>query len=83
MKFDIILNTGIENVKKFCDVAREVDTDIYLKQGRFVVDAKSIMGIFSLNLLESMELQIDTITDKAEEFIKIISEMNIIRWEVK
>lgn len=82
MKFEIELNRGIEVVKKFCNYALNLDTDVYLQQGRFTVDAKSIMGVFSLNLLDVIELQIDEVTDKAEEFIKIISDMGIVRWEV-
>lgn len=77
MKFDIKLNS-IEDVKKFCEAAENVDTDIFVKQGRYTIDAKSIMGIFSLNLLEILKLEINEMTESVDDFIDSILAMNII-----
>lgn len=38
-----------ESVKKFVNIASKFDYELTLKSGRYVVDAKSILGIFSLD----------------------------------
>ena len=40
----------IDDVRTFVNTVSKYDADIDLKSGRYVVDAKSIMGIFSLDL---------------------------------
>jgi hypothetical protein len=40
----------IENVKNFCSIANMVVGKVYLQQDAYLIDAKSLMGIFSLNL---------------------------------
>lgn len=77
MKFNISLKS-IEDVKRFCDYANEVNEDIYLKQGRYVIDAKSVMGVFSLNLLKELELSIDEPKDDFYCFFEKIKDMGII-----
>ena len=77
MKFNISLKS-IEDVKSFCDYANEVNEDIYLKQGRYVIDAKSVMGVFSLNLLKELELSIDEPKDDFYSFFEKIKDMGII-----
>lgn len=52
----IMLST-INDVRDFVDVVREYDMEIDLSSGRYVVDAKSIMGIFSLDLLKTIDLK--------------------------
>ena len=47
MKFNIKLNT-IKDVEDFTDYANNVNGEIYLRQGRYVVSGKSVMGILSL-----------------------------------
>ena len=39
-----------EAVKKFVNITARCDFDLTLKSGKYVVDAKSILGIFSLDL---------------------------------
>ncbi len=45
----LILN-NFEEVKRFVDLASSKDYDIELMSGKYVVNAKSIMGVFSLDL---------------------------------
>jgi len=52
---EIRLST-IADVQKFVNIVNRTDTDIDLVSGRYVVDAKSIMGIFSLDLLNPIKL---------------------------
>ncbi len=50
MKSFRIMLSSIEAVKDFVNKVNEFDFDMDLVSGRYVVDAKSIMGIFSLEL---------------------------------
>lgn len=63
---------SIDAVKKFVSVVSMHDFDVDLVSGRYLVDAKSIMGIFSLDLSEPIELQAHT--DDASEFFDEIKE---------
>jgi phosphotransferase system HPr-like phosphotransfer protein len=49
---------SIEKVKGFVNLIAACDGDIDLTSDRYVVDAKSIMGIFSLNLSKNLKLDI-------------------------
>lgn len=48
---------GIESVKRFENALRNEDGEYELVSGRYVIDAKSIMGIFSLDLTKPLELR--------------------------
>ncbi len=50
--------SSIEAVRDFVEVVRKYDYEIDLSSGRYVVDAKSIMGIFSLDLMNPITLTI-------------------------
>lgn len=56
----------ISDIRDFVNIASKYDFDIDLKSGRYVVDAKSIMGIFSLDLMSPIELTAH-VTDEAEK----------------
>ncbi len=56
-KVDIQL-TYAENVKRFVNIVNKYDFDLDLRAGRHVVDAKSILGIFSLDLSHPVSLEI-------------------------
>jgi phosphotransferase system HPr-like phosphotransfer protein len=53
----ISLNS-IDKVKSFVNEITRFDNDFDLVSGRYVIDAKSIMGIFSLDLSKPIELNI-------------------------
>lgn len=67
----IFLNT-IDKVKSFVNDISKFDYDFDLVSGRYVVDAKSIMGIFSLDLSKPIELNIHT-EEGAEEVLKCLN----------
>ena len=48
--------SSIEDVRNFVELVRQFEGDIDLSSGRYVVDAKSIMGIFSLDLMNPITL---------------------------
>lgn len=51
---------GVEGVKRFVDTVSKIDGEFSLVEGKYIVDAKSIMGILSLDLSETIRLDIDT-----------------------
>ena len=57
--FNIKLST-IEDIRKFVEIVTRLDYDVDLSSGRYVVDAKSIMGIFSLDLMNAIQLTAHT-----------------------
>ena len=56
-----------ENVKAFVNIANKYPYDLDLKSGRFVIDAKSLLGIFSLDLSKPIVLEIHS--DKCDDLI--------------
>ena len=71
--FNIRLST-IEEVRNFVNIVSKYDYEIDLKSGRYVVDAKSIMGIFSLDLLNKIEVTVhsdacDALMEELKTFI--------------
>lgn len=58
MKTFQILLSSINDVKNFVNTVSKYDYEIDLISGRYVVDAKSIMGIFSLDLSKPIQVEI-------------------------
>ena len=58
MKTVSISLNSIDKVKAFVNDISKYDFDFDLVSGRYVIDAKSIMGIFSLDLSKPIELNI-------------------------
>lgn len=63
----VTINLGsIDKVKSFVNDIAKFDSDFDLVSGRYVIDAKSIMGIFSLDLSKPIDLNIHSETDLDE-----------------
>lgn len=58
MKTITISLGSIDKVKSFVNDISRFDNDFDLVSGRYVIDAKSIMGIFSLDLSKPIDLNI-------------------------
>ena len=58
MKTVQISLNSIDKVKSFVNEISKFDNDFDLVSGRYVIDAKSIMGIFSLDLSKPIDLAI-------------------------
>ena len=58
MKTAKISLNSIDKVKAFVNEISKFDCDFDLVSGRYVIDAKSIMGIFSLDLSKPIDLNI-------------------------
>ena len=50
--------TLTEHIKDFVRITSKYDYDIDLRSGRYIIDAKSILGIFSLDLSKPIEMDI-------------------------
>lgn len=55
---------AINDVKNFVSAVTKFECDFDIAADRYVVDAKSIMGIFSLDLSKPLTLQINTDDEK-------------------
>ena len=66
MKTVQISLNSIDKVKSFVNEITKFDYDFDLVSGRYVIDAKSIMGIFSLDLSKPIDLAIHTETNLDE-----------------
>ncbi|MBE6902023.1 MAG: HPr family phosphocarrier protein [Ruminococcaceae bacterium] len=62
----ICINT-INDVKNFVNIVTKCEYDVDIISGRYAIDAKSIMGIFSLDL--SKELTLNIHSDECAEFL--------------
>ena len=63
MKTVKISLNSIDKVKSFVNDITKFDVDFDLVSGRYVIDAKSIMGIFSLDLSQPIDLNIHADSD--------------------
>lgn len=70
MKTVNIVLHSIDQVKNFVNTMSRIEGEATLFSGRYVIDAKSIMGIFSLELTKPMKLEIENWKDEYEELIK-------------
>ena len=64
-----------ENVKAFVNIVSRYPYDVDLRAGRHVVDAKSILGIFSLDL--SKPIILDVYDDNCDDLIADIQQFTI------
>ena len=71
MKTVTISLNSIDKVKAFVNDITKFDYDFDLVSGRYVIDAKSIMGIFSLDLSKNIELNIHAEND-CDEVLKVL-----------
>ena len=63
MKMNIKLDS-IDKVREFVNIVNRFSSDFDLISGRYVIDAKSIMGIFSLDLSKPLTLEIHEANDE-------------------
>lgn len=70
LTFNLLLSS-INDVKDFVNIVSRYDFDVDLTSGRYVVDAKSIMGIFSLDLSKPIKAEVHG--ENTDEFMKELS----------
>lgn len=64
-----------ENVKEFVNIVNRYPYDMDLRAGRHVVDAKSILGIFSLDLSKPITLEV--YADDCEDLLNDIKPFTV------
>ena len=68
----VTINLGsIDKVKSFVNDITKFDNDFDLVSGRYVIDAKSIMGIFSHDLSKPIDLNIHN-EDNLDEILEVL-----------
>ena len=70
MKSVMVMLATINDVKTFVNIVTKYDFDVDLVSGRYAIDAKSIMGIFSLDLSKPIKLNVHS--DSCDAFIEEI-----------
>lgn len=63
-----ILLSSIEAVKKFVTLTNSYSFPINLATDKYKIDAKSIMGIFSLDLSKPLKIEVES--SEADDFIR-------------
>ncbi|SEQ08402.1 PTS HPr component phosphorylation site [Lachnospiraceae bacterium RM5] len=71
MKTVKISLNSIDKVKSFVNDITKFESDFDLVSGRYVIDAKSIMGIFSLDLSKDIDLNIHA-EDNIDEVLAVL-----------
>lgn len=64
MKSLNLLLDSVGKVKRFIETVSDFNGQIDLVSGRYVVDAKSLMGVFSLDLTKKLRLDVHTDSDE-------------------
>ena len=69
MKSIMIRLETIEGVKDFVSIMAQFQGNFDLASGRYVVDAKSVMGLFSMDLSRTLELRILETNEEEKEIL--------------
>lgn len=68
-----------EDIKKFVNEARTFASDINVRSGNYVVDGKSILGLFSINTSNPIEIElVSSDLEEIEKFNVMISKFKEI-----
>ena len=73
MKTVQISLNSIDKVKSFVNDITKFDYDFDLVSGRYVIDAKSIMGIFSLDLSKPIDLNIHAEDTNVDAVLEVLT----------
>lgn len=74
MNFFHVLLTSINDVKQFVNAACEQPFDIDILAGRYIIDAKSIMGIFSVDLTKPIRVEIHGTDEDCKAFYEKVKD---------
>ena len=71
--FEVML-TSINDVKQFVNAACDQPSDIDVISGRYIIDAKSIMGIFSIDLAKPISVEVHGTDEDAAAFYEAVKQ---------
>ena len=69
-KEKVISIKGLTDVYSFISEASKVMGDVLIKRGKFVVDAKSVMGVFSIDMSNHVTITYPVDANNFDEFLK-------------
>lgn len=72
---------GLESVKNFVNILTHFNNEFDIVDQRYVIDAKSIMGLFSLDLTRPLDLKI--YSEDEDEINQIIATLDDYNYIVK
>lgn len=72
-KNEILLNT-IEKVNKFVEITNKSKAEITLMEDKYIINGKSILGIYSLNLSNPLTVVISGKDKDTEKLFNLIKE---------
>ena len=72
MKTVPVVLDSIVKIKDFVNTVSRFKCDFDLVSGRYVIDAKSIMGIFSLDLSKPVDLSIHSEGEELEQILAVL-----------
>ncbi|WP_457941885.1 HPr family phosphocarrier protein [Caproiciproducens sp. LBM24188] len=72
-----IMLSSIEAVKKFVTLTNSYEFPINLTTDKYKIDAKSIMGVFSLDLSKPVDIEFESESEKADDFIKQLEQFKV------
>ena len=73
----VVIRLGLsEYVKQFVNLVGKYDLPMDIRSGRYVVDAKSILGLFSLDLSRPLRLEIDDSHCEPEKMNQLVEEIS-------
>lgn len=64
---------NVNDVKEFCRISSKQDFNIDVTKGRHVIDAKSLMGLFSLDLSKEATVVIYATDEEASAYVDAIN----------
>lgn len=77
MKINILLNE-ISKINRFVSVVNQFESDVDISKNRYLVNGKSIMGIYSLDLSEPVVVHIhSTNNEELEKFKEVMEEFRV------
>lgn len=67
------INLTYDDLKEFIRITSSFESDIDIVKGRYVIDAKSIMGILSLDFSKGVDIVIHSVNE--DEIIRFLDAM--------
>lgn len=74
MKTKFIKIATIPGVSAFAQKATQVDGDVTIKKGKYVIDGKSIMGLFSLDMSTGVTVEYPDDATNFEAYLETLAE---------
>lgn len=69
--------SSIEDVKKFVDAANHCDCEVDVLSGRYIINAKSIMGLFSIDLAKPVRVEVHGTQEQGQAFEQSVAPFTV------